>query len=60
MCSVRTTSQIREMTRVRNILLTCCEAGCLFLTFVARGSRISVSRALVPAIPDMLRPVETL
>ena len=33
--------------------LTCWLAGCLFLTLVARGNRISVSRADVPATPDM-------
>ena len=41
----------KESDAGRDTLLTCCEAGCLFLTFVARGNRISVSRALVPAIP---------
>ena len=35
------------------MVLTCCEAGCLFFTLVARGNRTSVSLALVPAIPDI-------
>ena len=36
------------------MVLTCCEAGCLFFTLVARGNRTSVSLALVPATPDIL------
>jgi len=32
----------------------CCAAGCLFLTLVARGRRISVSRLVVPPMPLMV------
>lgn len=42
-------------SRVSAWFPTCLSAGCLFLTLVARGSLISVSLAVVPAIPDILR-----
>ena len=49
---------VRSQVFCKMWVLTCCEAGCLFFTFVARGKRISVSLALVPAIPDILPAIE--
>lgn len=43
-----------DLSPSKNYCFTCCDAGCLFLTLVALGSRISVSLALVPAIPDIV------
>ena len=49
---------VKSQGSCKTWVLTCCEAGCLFFTFVARGNRISVSLALVPAIPDILPAIE--